>query len=513
MIRRALPACLLVFAATAASLVHERDALACGGCFHPPPPQQHPTEVESVVTDHRMVFSISTTQTVLWDQIRYSGNPSEFAWVLPVKPGARIELSHDEWMAALDQATRSQVTGPAPKQCPVTYPTYGGGGGGGGGGCAFGSASSDTNSSFGGGGDAGVTSADGGASDSGVVVIRQDVVGPYQTVTVRASAGEALQTWLTQNGFDVPAALEPTLAAYTAEGFDFIALKLRPGVGVRAMQPVRVVTAGADTSLPLRMIAAGIGAHVGLELYVITEGRYHPQNFPDVKVDFSQLAWDPYQQRSNFAQLEAAALASGDGRGWITEFAGKLGYGVSGLYQSTCMPIDLPPVACDASAPTDASRPSSDAASSDANDGEALDGDVGDALADASHADAATCTTPQQPAPCDDFSVATDFLHSADIWITRLKADLPAGALAVGDLRLEPAPYQQTMTNVHATETLTDPSYDPCPKAQASPDASGGGSSSGCACTTAHEDGGMGSYFLIAFTALVASTILRRRRA
>ena len=45
-----------------------------------------------MITDHRMVFSISPTQTILWDQIRYVGNPAEFAWVLPIHPGATIQL-------------------------------------------------------------------------------------------------------------------------------------------------------------------------------------------------------------------------------------------------------------------------------------------------------------------------------------------------------------------------------------------------------------------------------------
>ena len=82
MTRRFL-ACALV--APAFFMVDVRPAEACGGCFHGPPA---PTETETVITDHRMVFSVSPAQTVLWDQIRYAGNPAEFAWVLPIKPGA-----------------------------------------------------------------------------------------------------------------------------------------------------------------------------------------------------------------------------------------------------------------------------------------------------------------------------------------------------------------------------------------------------------------------------------------
>src|SRR5262245_52998088 len=54
------------------------DAAACGGCFVPP--------LEStLVTGHRMILSISQQETTLWDQIEYTGEPTSFAWVLPIK--------------------------------------------------------------------------------------------------------------------------------------------------------------------------------------------------------------------------------------------------------------------------------------------------------------------------------------------------------------------------------------------------------------------------------------------
>ena len=99
-------------AALTAALLASNDARACGGCFHP---ENQPET--TVVTGHRMALSISTTQTVLWDQVQYSGSPSEFAWVLPVKPGARIELANNAWFEALDAATSTRVIGPA-LDCP-----------------------------------------------------------------------------------------------------------------------------------------------------------------------------------------------------------------------------------------------------------------------------------------------------------------------------------------------------------------------------------------------------------
>jgi hypothetical protein len=113
-LRSGVPAAALVMC----TLTGAPDAEACGGCFHP-----ENSVTPSVVTDHRMVFEITTKETILWDQVRYAGDPKEFAWVLPVREGARIELSRTEWIAALDAATRTTVEGPKVDCTPPPAPS------------------------------------------------------------------------------------------------------------------------------------------------------------------------------------------------------------------------------------------------------------------------------------------------------------------------------------------------------------------------------------------------------
>src|SRR5688572_4318947 len=96
---------LLALAVPSVTLLPPREALACGGCFAP-------TTETTVVNAHRMVLSLSPVQSVLWDQIQYAGDPSEFAWVLPVKPGATIEVGSDAWFETLDAATSVRITPP-----------------------------------------------------------------------------------------------------------------------------------------------------------------------------------------------------------------------------------------------------------------------------------------------------------------------------------------------------------------------------------------------------------------
>jgi MYXO-CTERM domain-containing protein len=504
-------------------LARAPDARACGGCFHgPPPPGQ---TVDSVITDHRMVFSISTAQTVLWDQIRYSGSPSAFAWVLPVKPGTTIALSYDAWIASLDAATQTVIQGPTPS-CggPAPVQDYSDEGSGGGGGCGSSAAA---------GGFAG--SADSGASfsvdasepeDAGnpVQVVTQQVVGPYDSVTVHSSQGEALAAWLTANGYVVPAALQPLIDAFTTEGFDFIALKLAPGEGVQAMQPVRVVTPGADPSLPLRMVAAGVGANVGLELWVLGEGIWQTQNFPQSTIDFTQLAWDPYNVVSNYTTLEAQALAQNGGRGWVTESAGPVGgYVLSGnppldmTYQTTCVPQMIVPSACgaEAGAPAaiDAGEGGAGGDAGDAADG----GDAGSPLEAGAAADSGGGTVDAGSCapvviPCDDLDVAMTGIDPGSFTVTRLHAVLPSTALAA-DLVLEAAASQATVSNFHVTQQYTDPSYNPCPpQSNAAPATQPQPSSQPADCSTTPKAGTRYADVLMMLLAAVGVAFGARRR-
>ena len=50
-------------AVSALGIAGERQAAACGGCFHPP------TQTVTDITDERMLLSVSPTQSTLYDQI------------------------------------------------------------------------------------------------------------------------------------------------------------------------------------------------------------------------------------------------------------------------------------------------------------------------------------------------------------------------------------------------------------------------------------------------------------
>ena len=276
--------------ASVASLAAPRSASACGGCFV--------TQTENTqVSGHRMIVSASMEATTLWDQITYSGSPESFAWVLPIKGTVDVGLSSDFLFQVVEANTRVVVQ--SPPICPNTCgPSFGNSYNYG----AEGEAKSE--------------------SESPVEVLKQEVVGPYETVQLSADDPAALADWLVTHGYSVPAEIQPVIDSYVAESFDFLALKLVPGEAVSAMRPVRITSPGAGFSLPLRMVAAGTGAVTPIRLWVFGEGRYEPANFPSFTIATEELVWDWDTSSSNYTSLRKEKFAASDGFAWLVDVAG-----------------------------------------------------------------------------------------------------------------------------------------------------------------------------------------------
>ncbi|MDI1445748.1 DUF2330 domain-containing protein [Polyangium sp. 6x1] len=433
---------ILLASAPLAALLAPSDAHACGGCVVPP-------MVNTIVNAHRMALSVSPKQTVLWDQIRYDGDPESWGWLLPVKPGAVIEISTDAWFETLDAATSTTVFAP-PISCSNS-PDFD---------CGCGAMSDAAGS----GGEFG--------PGEGVTVVHRGTVGPFQTVTLSTETPGVLDDWLTNAGYVIPDDSAPIIDAYVAEGFDFIALKLQPGKGVNEMKPVRVVQPGISPTLPLRMVAVGTGANVDITLFLITEGRWGAKNFANALVPADLVSWDFATNASNYATLRDKTLAANGGATWITTFAkpqallgpivgavqgrlsislgvdefgfpnsfantiaeGYIGQGVINKETSdqTCisnfstfssdnrMVVD----------PCPAGKPSNDPSC-----GEVAAGEIDARVFECGESDEIVDST------MDDVATALNGLHPSDVWLTRLEARLPRAALAK-DLEVEPAESQ-----------------------------------------------------------------------
>jgi hypothetical protein len=442
-----------------AVVARPQPAEACGGCFVPPP--QSPGK-ESVVTAHRMVLSISPEQTILWDQIQYSGAPDEFAWVLPVKPGARVEVGSDAWFDVLDAATSTQVYAPD-LECQS-------------GGFFCGVATVPATPL--GCGDGGVGLEEGaGTLVPPVTVVSHGSAGPYETVILSSDVPGTLPTWLEDHGYTIPDDIHPLIDAYVAEGFDFVALRLLPAAGIQQMRPVRVVQSGAVTTLPLRMVAAGTGAFTEITLFVLGEGRYTAQGFPEVSILQDMLSWDFATSSSNFSVLRKTALSLREGNAFYVPFAEK-----GALFREIHNVVADQPMRFSTGngwtfgtiAETYAEQAFLDGDTSSTLCTERFDAFAADKRRvvlrpcspdDDCAVDAATeidardlmCDAPVgSDVPLDDLAQALVGMHPADVWVTRLEANLPRSALA-NDLVLVPSVEQEPEKSTIQAATGTNP--------------------------------------------------------
>jgi hypothetical protein len=421
--------------------VTARDTRACGGCFHPPTP---PNESGTVVTDHQMIFVSSPQQTTLYDMIKYSGAPASFAWVLPIHGTVTVGLSSDVVFAALDQQTSPNIYPPPLPQCPqpANCPA-----------CEFAGAGGSSGSSSGGGG-------------PGVTVLAQAVVGPYDTVQVKSTDPTALNTWLVANGYTVPQSVQPIIAAYVNEGFDFLALRLAPGQGIQAMRPVSVTSAGAGLSLPLRMVAAGTGATVGITLWVVSAGRLEPQNFAAFTIAPSDLVWDWSVSSSNYTTVQKQKEAALGNAAWQTEASMDLSsYAIENLVLGTGG------VGGSGGSGSGGSVPGIPATTEGYTD-----------------SDAGAGVSAEQQRQQD---LATLFPGGGtSVRVTRLRADLSQAALAT-DLVLRASADQSPLSNVYqVTKSIHAPQ---CPNPPVCPCGGVGSSSGGLGNSSGSIGGGSGS--------------------
>ncbi len=293
---------------------------ACGGCFNPP------TAVQ-VVTDHRMVFALSRTQTVLWDQFRYSGRPEDFSWILPIRsgPDVVVEEADNLFLSAMDNLTAPLVTRP---QGPLGFCSSGG---------LFGASADSASPSA--------------RNDGNVTVFNERVVGPYQVATLGSADPMALRNWLTANGYAVPPSVVPIIDHYVSLSMDFVAVRLRPSTDVTQMKPLRVITPGYNPTLPLRMIAAGIADKVGIELVVLSESRLEAMNFPNGEVREQDLRYDfdnPTDPARDFLNAFNRLNTAQGGRLWLTESAGTMNrYQIESQMTSCADPATMFPQPCE----------------------------------------------------------------------------------------------------------------------------------------------------------------------
>ncbi len=305
----------LVFATLLSALLWPAAALACGGCFVPAGPTSTPVlqDAERILFAH----DAATKKSYVWVEIRYSGPPGDFSWVLPLPQVPTVSVG-DSWLFdRLDLATAQQykVTFDSSENC--AYPSTQSG---------LGGCGASTNSA--GSADLAVpnNTQTGVTGGDGVTVLKHAQVGPYDYVLVQATSkteGAAkMVAWLQGNNYAIPAAAKPILDTHVARGDVFIAVHLVAGASVKEVRPIALVMDDSEACVPLRLTSIAAVDDMDVVVTLAGEGRAIPKNHMHVVVNPARIDW--FGGAVNYPQVLAAAIDEAAGRAFATEFAGAL---------------------------------------------------------------------------------------------------------------------------------------------------------------------------------------------
>jgi hypothetical protein len=259
---------------------------ACGGFFCSRSPVDQTAE--------HILFTVNDDQTVTaYVQIKYVGDKDGFAWIVPAPgiPKLNTDLP-DAALRALDTGTEPQYF----KGCGArgvlngAVPTL-----------APGAATED--------------------SGHGVTVLATQAVGPFNTVTLEATDADVLVEWLQENDYRITEKMIPLLQPYVEGGMHFVAVKLQANKDVSDIQPMGMTYEGNKPMIPIRLTAAAAQPEMGIVTFILSNRRWAPENYIDLKIPDHLIQFDQYGFQNNYLTLLSSETDKVGGQAFVTEYA------------------------------------------------------------------------------------------------------------------------------------------------------------------------------------------------
>jgi hypothetical protein len=269
---------------------------ACG-CFVPPDPT-----VPVVQAGERILFSVENGVVTSHVQIQYAGNGGDFGWLLPLPSVPTLELGTDELFTQLINTTQPRYFLDVVRD---------------------GNCSDNFNRGFGPQAASDSTGAGGPPSSEGGYnpLVVQDSIGPYDYAVLKADRKDEMLQWLNDNRYFVPAGTDATVGNYIRPGAFFLALKLQSGKTAGDLQPV-VLTYPSDLPMiPIILTSVAAQPNMGIQVWMLGEGRAIPRNFNHVVVNDALVDWVNQARNYNDVIIKAVGEAPGK-HAFVTEYAG-----------------------------------------------------------------------------------------------------------------------------------------------------------------------------------------------
>lgn len=270
-------------------VVTARPAAACGGTFCGTGPQAQPVDQ----TGENILFVPHDAGTISAHvQIQYTGEPAEFAWIIPLPSEPDIAIGSQPLFDNL-------LSGTVPTYQVLRQ------------GCRS------------------LAGAEGGGSVGDVVdtpvgptVLSHQTVGSFEVTVLSGGTADELVQWLSDNEFDnVPDAPE-LFQHYIDAGLVFAAIRLVAGAGLDSIHPIEFRYAGTRPAIPIILTSVAAVDDMAIRVFVLGDERYVPTNYQHIELNPVRIDWQQFA--SNYSDVLARAVDSegADGHAFVTEYAG-----------------------------------------------------------------------------------------------------------------------------------------------------------------------------------------------
>ena len=274
-------------AASLALSVSPEQARACGGFFCSSSPIDQTAE--------HILFTVNGDHTVTAVvQIQYKGDRDAFAWIVPA-PGIPTLAADFPNLAltALDSGTQPQY-----RRNSCFYAEAGLASGAG-----------------------GATGALPPSASNGVTVLARQAVGPFDTVTLEGTSADLIVTWLQKNGYRITKTMVPLLQPYVEGGMHFVAMRLQADKNASDIQPLTMTYDSDKPMIPIRLTSVAAQPEMGVVTWVLSNQRFAPENYVDLKISDKLIEFDQYGNQSNYLTVVSREADKVGGQAFVTEYA------------------------------------------------------------------------------------------------------------------------------------------------------------------------------------------------
>ena len=171
------------------------------------------------------------------------------------------------------------------------------------------------------------------AKARGVTIEAEYTVGEYDIVILSAKESDGLQSWLNEEGYEMPPAAAPVLGSYIKQGMKFfvakVNLKEKDKLGFQYLRPISVAYETEKFMLPVRLGTVNAQGPQDMLVFMLTpKGRVEATNYPTRQIPSNLNV--PIFTRNEFGAFYKAMFdtqVKNDGmKAVYTEYAWNMGW-------------------------------------------------------------------------------------------------------------------------------------------------------------------------------------------